>query len=508
MLQPSFYYPRRASAVTHVETHISHLFFTDDLVYKIKKPVSFSFLDYSTLAKRKHFLHEELRLNRRLAPSVYLAVLPISDSGEGWQLGSDAHPVEYTLVMRRLPERRMLSFLLERGLVTPQMMQSIAETLVPFHAQAATGGEIDASGDPRMIQRIWEENLADIQPFVGELLDGAAFETVRDFGKRFVIDNQDLLTRRIHEGRIREAHGDLHCEHICFAPEGIQIFDCIEFAPRLRCCDIASEVAFLMMDLQFRGAGALTQPFLKRYLELTGDRELSRLVPFYKCYRALVRGKVAALSPGGDRAKASRYFALAYQITWEQFKPFLVVLGGLTGSGKSTLALELSRRVGWPVISSDSTRKALAGTSRGQPVPYGEGIYSSSMTQRTYAKMVKEAERLISDGEAVILDATFHKAAQRELALSLAARRQIPLLWIQCQCAEEVIQQRLIRREIEGRSISDGRWEIYRKQKAAFEPMGESPPEIRLTLDTEESPDALARKAEKFLRRTLSKGER
>src|SRR3990170_1716417 len=253
MQEPSFY-PKGVSEVGHKETHISHLFFVGDLVYKIKKPVLFSFLDFSTLAKRKFFLQEELRLNRRLAPSVYLGVLPISHENHGWQLGSDVRPVEYALVMRRLPERRMLDFLLGRDGVSPQMMRAVAETLVPFHAQAASGGRINSVGNPLALKNLWDDNLADIRPFVGRLLEASSFKALGDFGSCFIAKYKDLLVCRVLERRIRELHGDLHCEHICFAPEGIQIFDCIEFSPRLRYCDVASEIAFLVMDLEFRGA--------------------------------------------------------------------------------------------------------------------------------------------------------------------------------------------------------------------------------------------------------------
>ena len=208
MLDPAFY-PRRPSEVAHLETHISHLFFAGDLVYKIKKDVRFSFLDYSTLRKRRFFLHEELRLNRRLAPSVYLGVLPVSYGPNGWQLGSDTNPLEYTLVMRRLPERRMLPFLLERSQVTPQMMRSLAEALAAFHDQATRGEKINASGDPKAIQKLWDENLSDIKAFIGKLLDAETFEMLEDFGRSFVMNHKDLLIRRIHEGRIGDLHGDL-----------------------------------------------------------------------------------------------------------------------------------------------------------------------------------------------------------------------------------------------------------------------------------------------------------
>lgn len=502
MLQPSFY-PRRSSEVIHLETHISHLFFAGDLVYKVKKPVRFSFLDYSTLRRRKYFLYEELRLNRRLAPSVYLGVLPISREYHGWQLGSEARPVEYALIMRRLPARRMLDFLLDHGQVTAEMMRSLAEIIAPFHARAATGEEINAAAHPQAIQKLWDDNLADIQPFVGGLLDAGTFEALRDFSGPFIAKHNELLMRRLHEGRVREVHGDLHCEHICFAPEGIQIFDCIEFSPQLRYCDIASEVAFLTMDMEFRGGASLAREFLRRYQELMDDHELSLLLPFYKCYRALVRGKVAALRSNGASPQASRYFDLAYRYTWEEFKPFLVIVSGLTGSGKSTLAHELSPRLGLTVISSDATRKALAGSSEPCIAPYGEAIYSPSMTERSYAKMAEEGEKLIVKGEGAILDATFHRRAHRETILKLIARHNIPFVLIQCRSSEEVLQERLQRRAEEGRDLSDGRWEIYLQQNNAFEPIVEVSPQAYMALDTEGPPIMLARKVENFLRSVL-----
>lgn len=499
MLDPSFY-PKRASEVGHQETHISHLFFVGDLVYKIKKAVRFSFLDYSTLAKRKFFLQEELRLNRRLSPSVYLGVLPISHENLGWQLGSDVRPVEYTLVMRRLPEKRMLDFLLGRDQVTPEMMRSLAEVLASFHDQATKGGRIDSGGNPLAIKNLWEENLADIRPFASWLFDADSFTALKDFGPAFIAKYKDLFVRRVLEGRIRELHGDLHCEHICFAPEGIQIFDCIEFSPKLRYCDIASEVAFLVMDMEFRGAKELARDFLARYQELREDEELPLLLPFYKCHRALVRGKVAALRSSGTSPQSSRYFDYACRVRWETFQPFLVLISGLTGSGKSTLARELSQRLGMFIISSDATRKRLAGSSKQEAAaPYEEGIYSLSMTQRTYAKMAEEAERLMLRGEGGILDATFHRRLQREVMLSLASKYKVPVAVIHCHSAEGVVQERLRRRAEEGWNLSDGRWEVYLKQRVAFEPFEEISPNAYLLLNTEADVSALCKKVEQFL---------
>lgn len=495
MMEPSFY-PKRPSRVTHLETHISHIFLAGDLVYKIKKPVRFSFLDFSTLAKRKYFLYEELRLNRRLAPSVYLGVLRLTHGPNGWRLEGDSQPVEYALVMRRLPSSRMLPFLLERDLVTPSMMEAVAEILAPFHARAPRAGTIDLSA----IEKRWNDNLADIPPFVGMHLDRGTFEALKDFGGRFISRQRDLLYRRVREGRIREVHGDLHCEHICFAPEGIQIFDCVEFSRELRCCDVASEVAFLMMDLEFRGADEPAQRFLRRYLELACDPELPRLLPFYKCYRALVRGKVEALQADGPSDRARGYFDLAYRMTWEEFKPFLVLISGLSGTGKSTIARRLGRRLGARVISSDITRKAIAGVSGEETVPYADEIYSPSMTDRTYARMFEEAEQLIRNGETVILDATFQKKSHRALALALASKYKVPLGVIFCDASERVIQGRLEKRAEQATDPSDATWDVYLKQKESFDKIDEIPRDRYFVLDTESSLECQIESVERFLR--------
>ena len=504
MLEPAFY-PRRPSKVVHKETHISHVFLTDDLVYKVKKAVRFSFLDYSTLTKRRHFLNEELRLNRRLAPSVYLAVMPISFDAMGWRLGGWGEPAEYTLVMRRLPERRMLPFLLDSGQLSPEMMCSVADVLAPFHAQAEHARTKEASAYPLRVQKEWTENLADLRPFFGTWVEEESFAALQQFGSEFLDRHHELFLRRINDGWIRDVHGDLHCEHICFAPEGIQIFDCIEFSPQLRCCDLASEIGFLLMDLEVRGGGNLVQPFLTHYRDLLHDPELPTLLPFYQCYRALVRGKVEALRSTGPDSNAPRYFRYALRFSWRHLKPFLVIVCGLTGSGKSTLARTLGERLEIPVINSDTVRKTMAGKLGRQVVSFNEGIYNAAMTEKTYATIAREAEKQILEGRGAILDATFGQKKHREMMIRLAEKHKIPLLVVHCSVSEEITEQRLNRRTVEGKDLSDGRWEIYPAQKAAYQPIEELPSESCLELNTAAPVEELAHRSEHFLRSRLSK---
>jgi predicted kinase len=309
--------------------------------------------------------------------------------------------------------------------------------------------------------------------------------------------------RRAKDGWVRDVHGDLHCEHVCFAPEGIQIFDCIEFNADLRQCDLASEIAFLTMDIEVRGGESLVGDFLARYGALLGDRDLPELLPFFKCYRALVRGKVHALRSQGADSTAARYCRFALRYTWEPVKPFLLIIGGLTGSGKSTVARELGARLGMPVINSDTVRKAMAGKSGPEIARFNEGIYSPRVTEQTYAKMARVAEKQILSGTGAILDATFGRRAHREKIRRLAEKHQIPLAVIICSASEDTTKARLARRTAAGKDISDGRWEIYLEQKPAYEPVVEVSRASLLEIDTEPSLKEITRACESFLRAFL-----
>lgn len=502
MMRPAFY-PKPPDEVTHKETHISHLFFAGDLVYKVKKAVRYSFLDYSTLAKRRHYLQEELRLNRRLAPSVYLGVMPIGFDEAGWRLGGWAEPAEYTLVMRRLPDKRMLPFLLDTGQVNGEMMADLAQLLAGFHGAAERVGEMQLNDYPAPLAQKWQENIADLEPFLGQAAERETLQAIRDSGRKFLQAHNDLLVRRAIEGWVRDVHGDLHAEHICFAPEGIQIFDCIEFSAGLRRCDLASEIAFLLMDLTVRGGESLCEPFLARYRQLLPDADLATLLPFFECYRALVRAKVHALRLGRWNDETARYFAFAQRFIWEQHKPFVVLIGGFSGSGKSTLARALSQRLDMPVSNSDIVRKTLAGKAGRYPAPLHADIYSPAFTEKTYAKMAREAEKQILLGKGAILDATFGRKAQRRKIVQLAAKYKVPLLLIHCSSDEVTTERRLRLRTAQGTDVSDGRWEIYIAQKAVYEPLNEFPPEHVLELETDAPIEQLVGDCERFLRSRL-----
>lgn len=503
MMQPSFY-PKPPAQVTHQETHISHLFFAGDLVFKIKKAVRFAFLDYSTLARRRFFLNEELRLNRRLAPSVYIGVMPICKDDAAWRLGGWGDPQEYVLVMRRLPEKRMLPFLLETQQVTVEMMRELAAVLARFHKEAAPSQNIEPRSYRGRVEKQWRENLDDLAPFVGAWIARHELDWVSGFGSEFLARHGALLARRAAQGWVRDVHGDLHCEHVCFAPEGVQIFDCIEFDPQLRCCDLAAEMAFLLMDLEVRGGAALIEPLQRRYCELIDDAEQAILLPFFKCYRALVRAKVHALRGPEGIATAVRYWRYASRLVWQSGPPFLLITCGLTGSGKSTLARALSQRLGAPVLNSDVVRKELAGAQGTRRVAFGADIYSPAMTAQTYSQLAREAEEHLTRGHGVIVDATFVQRDQREQFAQLASRLGIPLFFIHSSASAAATQARLAARAASGSDISDGRWEIYLKQLAVQQALDEVPAANLLELNSEAAVDWLARQCEEFLQRGLA----
>jgi aminoglycoside phosphotransferase family enzyme len=286
----------------------------------MKKPVDLGFLNFTTLRRRHYYLKQELALNRRLCPEIYLGVLPVTEEDGQVRVGGRGHPLEYLLQMVRMPQERMMDEVADRGELTPEVMDRLVGVLAPFYRRAATGPRVNRYGEIGVIIYNHEENFARMKPLVGELLSPEAFREIRDFARGYLAARGDLFRRRLREGRIRDCHGDLHMKNICLA-NGIYIFDCIEFNPRFRYGDVAADAAFLAMDLDFHGLGHCRRRFAGGCAAALADPDLLEMLPFYQCYRACVRGKinaVAALEPEmpiaeRDRAReaAQAYFALA-----------------------------------------------------------------------------------------------------------------------------------------------------------------------------------------------------
>lgn len=316
LLEPAAY-PHPAAEVRLVQTHISYVFLAGDYVYKFKKPVDFGFLDFTSLEKRKYFCEQELVLNQRLCPTLYLGLVTVNESG-GLTLNGPGPAVEYGVKMKRMPEDRMMGEIIKANRLTPAMLESIVDTLVPFYDKA--DGAEKQFGTAQAVAVNVLENFSQTQGFVGgEALSRKQFELISGYANDF-LKNEALFQQRIDSGRIRDCHGDLYSANICLA-EQVYIYDCIEFNQRFRYCDVASDVAFLAMDLDFHGLGELSTHFIDHFRKAAHDDGLLVVLNFYKCYRAYVRGKIGlftAHAPEVDNAtkaqclaQAARYFRLA-----------------------------------------------------------------------------------------------------------------------------------------------------------------------------------------------------
>jgi aminoglycoside phosphotransferase family enzyme/predicted kinase len=507
LASPTFY-THRPDRVEHVQTHISHVFLAGPYVYKLKKSVRFPFLDFSTMERRRQFCDEEVRLNRRLCPAVYLDVLPVTRARDGrLELGGTGEVLEHVVCMRRLPADRMLPRLLAAGGVRDDMIAALARRIAAFHAEAATSPAIAAHADPEALRLRWEEEARGTASFAGDLLPMEDHEVLGDFGPTFIRRHETLLRARQQGGHIREGHGDLHAEHVCFVdapvargsdepplPAGIYVFDCIEFSEAFRCNDVASEIAFLAMDLTSLGHPELARRFVAAYVDAAGDPMVPVLLPFYACYRAGVRGKVEGLksreaevdAPDRDaaRAGARRHFALAVRYAWEVGGPAVIACGGLSGTGKTTLASELAAATGFARLSSDVIRKRSA-EARRRPERYDAGLYSPAAREAVYETLAAEADAELEAGRAVIADATFIRAADRRGLARVAERRRAPIVFVECRADEAVVRARLEARA-SGVSLSDARWDTYVAQRQAAEPF--EPGEPRVVVDTSGDP--------------------
>jgi aminoglycoside phosphotransferase family enzyme len=284
-------YPDPPRDIELVQTQISYVFLADDLVYKIKKPVDFGFLDFTTLEKRRYFCQKEVELNRRLCPDTYLGVVTITGENGGFKIDGRGNIEEYAVKMQRLPREAMMDVLLDENKVTPEMLASVAAILTDFHRQAATGGEINTIGGINAVIKNTSENFEQTAKHVGSIIPRETYQRIKDYTEGLIQENASLFHKREEEGRIRDCHGDLHAAHICFGDK-ICIYDCIEFIDRLRYTDVAAEVAFLAMDLDHYDRRDLSASFVDAYVTKSDDGELIQLLDFYKCYRAYVRGKV------------------------------------------------------------------------------------------------------------------------------------------------------------------------------------------------------------------------
>jgi hypothetical protein len=488
-------YRHEVGSVEHSQTHVSHLFFAGDYVYKVKKPVDLGFLDFSTLEKRRAAAMAELELNRRVAPDVYLDIAAVHRDEEGrLSFAAPAIVEEVAVVMKRLPEEQRLSKLIESGAVGPEMMRDLGRLVADFHKRAETSPEIAGYGSLETVRHNWDENFEQTEPFIGRTLTHKTWETCKQEVERYMRVYADLFERRIDEGWIRDCHGDLQTDDIFIDPQtgAAQVLDCIEFNKRFRYSDTISDIAFLSMDLRYRGADDLAAAFLDSYYENSSDERIPSLLRFYESYRAYVRGKVRSFvidQPGpsaGEKAAATAEARAFFELSLAdalRLRPRLVLVTGLMGSGKTRQAKQLAHRAGARVFHSDVVRKQLAGLDPQEEhkVPFGSGIYSSEWTERTYRALADAARKELALGKSVILDASWSKAGHRAMARQVAAEREALFAVLECTAPDEVLRARLSKPT---RTITDGRLELLDDQRAAYEPVDAEEAEMLLQIDT------------------------
>ncbi len=482
MLRPDFY-PSEEGPVEFVETHVSRLYFTRRHVYKVKKPVDFGFLDFTTLERRRFFCEEEVRLNRRFAPGVYLGVVEIRRRGERFEMGDGGEIAEYAVRMERLPADRMLDRRMAEN--DPQLPEQIAKTgrrIAELHRGSAVCRNDGGWSNLDVVRLNWRENFAQTLPFCGSTLDARTQQICSRYVERFLEANAPLIARREEEGWVRDGHGDLHAEHICLT-DPVKIYDCIEFNRRFRIGDIAADLAFVLMDLDLRGRADLSSGLLRAYDAVLGrDAERDILLPFYKIYRTWVRGKVESFLSADENAvaqtrasaaeRAGRHFALALGYLCP---PVVVLTCGLMGTGKSTVGGALATALGASMLRSDAVRKELAGAeaATGAGASFGEGIYSEAFNRRTYDRLLESALQEADRGRSVVVDASFGRRRERERFLEEMRVVGVNAVVVHLQCDRALALERLDRRRAEGTDPSDGRRELYDRQAATFEAPGE-----------------------------------
>lgn len=477
-LQNPALYPHPVEGFQLVETHISWVLLTGSYAYKIKKPVNFGFLDFTGLEARKHFCEEELRLNQRLTDDLYLEVVAICGSAEAPVLGGDTPAIEYALKMRQFPQEQLLSAVQARGELGDAHIDALAEQIAAFHLNAPRVPQDHPLGSAEAVMAPVRQNFEQIRPLLGDKADLQQLDALEAWAQSSFERLEPLLTERKAQGFIRECHGDIHLGNIAQIDGRVVVFDCIEFNEPFRLIDIASDAAFLAMDLEDRGLKCLSRRFVSAWLEHTGDYAALQLLNFYKAYRAMVRGKVALFRLGQEQDSVQRAVILrqyrAYAALAESYSaipsPFLAITHGVSAVGKSHVALRLVEALGTIRLRSDVERKRLFGeqgaVQRGQ---LAEGIYSAEASAATYQRLHQLAQQALQAGFPVVIDATYLKASQRQAASAVAEQTGAPFLILDCQAPDAVIAGWLEQRQSEGRDPSDATLEVIHAQQASRE---------------------------------------
>lgn len=476
-----------------IETHISWVLVGTDLAYKFKKALHFDFLDFSTLEARRFYCMEELRLNRRLAPAIYLDVVAISGSANQPVLDGSGAAIEYAVKMQAFDQHALWSWRLDNQLITPPEIDSLAQKIARFHLAIPSAPDDNAWGDPAGLRAISDDNFAVIRTLADTV------ESRRQLAELSAwLDHQharlhQVFLHRRQAGFVRECHGDLHSNNILTWRERVEVFDCIEFNDSLRWIDVMNDLAFILMDLEFRGRPDLAARMLNRSLQESGDYEGLAVLRYYRVQRALVRSKVACLRAGqADAATAAaasdearRYLTLAAR-SMQPGPAAIMITHGFSGSGKSVFSRALLELMGAVQIRSDLERKrmhGLAATDYAGAAP-GDGIYAALSTESTYRRLLELARLIVTAGLPVIVDAAFLKKEQRDFFAALARELALPFIIFDLHADVGVLLARVVARQAEGIDPSDAGPEVLAQQLATADALSDDELARSLQVDT------------------------
>lgn len=492
-------YPHPVDEVLVRETHISWVFLAGEFAYKLKKPVNFGFLDYSSLEQRKHFCELELKLNQRLAPEFYLNVLPLSGSATAPSFNDASAPFEYLLKMRRFDDSKLLNALQQSGQLKESHLLQLAKQLADFHLKLAPGMPPDDLGSPASIWFPAEQNFDQIRELLPEGDESSLkqLKILEDWSKDTFARHEQTLAKRLADGFVREGHGDLHLGNTTLWQGKVVAFDCIEFNDAFRWCDVISDLAFLLMDLEDRGLKQMAQITLNHYLEQTGDYEGLELLCFYKVYRALVRAKVNLFrlaQPGldaEDKAAVMRQYR-SYTDLAESYiefhSPYLLITHGFSGSGKSTLTTGVVRELGGIRIRSDVERKRLFDLKAEEDSHSSQltsGIYTQEATEQTYNRLALLASHVLRSCYPVTLDATNLKKSQRDQLHAVAENLGLTSLIISLTADEATLRRRLAKRIQEGEKVAEANLKVLEYQLTNNDPLTAEELTRAVTVDTD-----------------------
>lgn len=486
-LKQSSSYQHHPAEVQIKQTHASIVAIASPYVYKVKKQVNLGFLDFTSLQARKDNCERELRLNSRLCAELYIDIVPIVEKNGVLHFGSDGQIVDYALQMKQLPDGFFMHQLIQGTQIMSDVIDPVLERLKNFYTTQPAEAFLSSYGDMATIKVSTDENIDSLQSYMKDSIHSVSLEAIKHYTDSFYENNRMLFDKRIRECRIKDCHGDLHLDHIHVQLGKVCIYDCIEFNDRFRYIDVASDIAFLTMDLDFYGRSDLSTYVADRMAALLHDPELKLLMDFYKCYRACVRAKVETITYGEKEISAQErkvswenaihYMSLALNYALFGSRLTVLMVCGRVGSGKSTLAKSMAELLNWKYISSDEIRKQQAGLPlhKRTDLAKRKWLYAKERTEQVYKTLLDTSLAKVNSGQSIVVDATFGQAAHRAVFVHALESLQVSYYFLEMQTSDEVIKQRLVQREKGEQVVSDARLEDFERLSQSYQVLKEIP---------------------------------